>query len=32
MIKPQELIEKITTAADYDDCIVIINEKSAASR
>ena len=31
MIKPQELIEKITTAADYDDCIVIINEKTQAN-
>jgi len=31
MIKPQELIEKITAAADYDDCIVIINEKTQAN-
>ena len=31
MISPQELIERITTAANYEDCIVIINEQSQAN-
>lgn len=31
MISPQELIERITSAANYDDCIVIVNEKSQAN-
>ncbi|CAB4661698.1 MAG: hypothetical protein F2704_03155 [Actinobacteria bacterium] len=31
MISPQELIERITNAADYDDCIVIINEKTQSN-
>ncbi len=31
MITPQELIERITEAANYDDCIVIINEQSQAN-
>jgi predicted Zn-dependent protease len=31
MISPQELIERITAAADYDDCIVIVNEQSQAN-
>ncbi len=31
MISPQELIERITISADYDDCIVIVNEQSQAN-
>jgi predicted Zn-dependent protease len=31
MIPAQELIERITSAADYQDCIVIIREKSQAN-
>jgi predicted Zn-dependent protease len=31
MISPQELIERITAAAQYDDCIVIVNERSQAN-
>lgn len=31
MISPQELIERITAAAEYDDCIVIVNEQSQAN-
>ena len=31
MISPQELIEKITAAADYDDCIVIVQSKTQAN-
>jgi predicted Zn-dependent protease len=31
MISPQELIERITEAAEYDDCIVIITEQSQAN-
>jgi predicted Zn-dependent protease len=31
MISPQELIERITIAAEYEDCIVIINEQSQAN-
>ena len=31
MIAPQELIEKITAAAEYDDCIVIVESKTQAN-
>ena len=31
MIAPQELIEKITAAADYDDCIVVVESKTQAN-
>ncbi len=31
MIGPQELIERITAAADYDDCIVIVEAKTQAN-
>ena len=31
MIAPQELIERITAAADYDDCIVIVEYKTQAN-
>ncbi len=31
MITPQELIEKITAAADYEDCIVIVEGKTQAN-
>ena len=31
MITPQELIERITVAADYDDCVVIIKERTQAN-
>lgn len=31
MIAPQELIERITAAADYDDCIVVIEVKTQAN-
>ena len=31
MISPQELIERITASADYDDCIVIVNEQTQAN-
>ena len=31
MISPQELIERITAAADYDDCIVIVESKTQAN-
>lgn len=31
MISPQELIERITAAANYDDCIVIVNEETQAN-
>ncbi len=31
MIAPQELIERITAAADYDDCIVIVEAKSQSN-
>jgi predicted Zn-dependent protease len=31
MITPQELIEKITLAADYEDCIVIVESKTQAN-
>ncbi len=31
MISPQELIEKITAAAEYDDCIVIVESKTQAN-
>ena len=31
MITPQELIERITAAADYDDCVVIIKERTQAN-
>ncbi len=31
MITPQELIERITAAAAYDDCVVIVNEKTQAN-
>lgn len=31
MISPQELIERITAAADYDDCIVIVEAKTQAN-
>ena len=31
MISPQELIERITAAADYEDCIVIVNDQSQAN-
>ena len=31
MISPQELIERITAAADYDDCIVIVEAKWQAN-
>jgi hypothetical protein len=31
MIAPQELIERITAAADYDDCIVIVESKTQAN-
>ena len=31
MIAPQELIERITSAADYEDCIVIVEAKTQAN-
>ena len=31
MITPQNLIEKITAAADYEDCIVIVESKTQAN-
>ncbi len=31
MMSPQDLIEKITSAADYDDCIVIVESKTQAN-
>ena len=31
MISPQELIERITSAATFDDCVVIVNESSQAN-
>ena len=31
MMTPQEIIERITSAADYDDCIVIVESKSQAN-
>jgi predicted Zn-dependent protease len=31
MISPQELIERITAVADYDDCIVIVEAKTQAN-
>ena len=31
MISPQELIERITAAADYEDCIVIVETKTQAN-
>ena len=31
MIVPQELIERITRAADYEDCIVIVESKTQAN-
>ncbi|MCX6427102.1 MAG: metallopeptidase TldD-related protein [Actinobacteria bacterium] len=31
MISPQELIERITAAADYEDCIVIVKESTQAN-
>ena len=31
MITPQEIIERITAAADYDDCIVIVESKTQAN-
>ena len=31
MISPQELIERITEAADYDDCFVIVEHKSQSN-
>jgi len=31
MIAPQELIERITAAADYEDCIVIVEAKTQAN-
>lgn len=31
MIAPQELIERITRAADYEDCIVIVEAKTQAN-
>jgi len=31
MIAPQELIERITRAADYEDCIVIVESKTQAN-
>ena len=31
MITPQDLIEKITAAADYEDCIVIVESKTQAN-
>ena len=31
MISPQELIERITSAANYHDCIVIVREKTQAN-
>jgi predicted Zn-dependent protease len=31
MISPQDLIEKITAAADYEDCIVIVQSKTQAN-
>jgi hypothetical protein len=31
MIAPQELIERITAAADYEDCIVIVQAKTQAN-
>ncbi len=31
MIAPQELIERITAAADYDDCIAIVEAKTQAN-
>ena len=31
MIAPQELIERITAAADYHDCIVIVEAKTQAN-
>ena len=30
MITPQDLIEKITAAADYDDCVVIVQSRTQA--
>jgi predicted Zn-dependent protease len=31
MISPQELIEKIVSAADYEDCVVIVESKTQAN-
>jgi len=31
MIAPQELIERITAAADYEDCIVVVESKTQAN-
>ena len=31
MITPQDLIEKITAAADYDDCVVIVQSRTQAN-
>jgi predicted Zn-dependent protease len=31
MITPQEIIEKIIAAADFDDCIVVVNEDTSAN-
>ena len=31
MMTPQEIIERITAAADYDDCIVIVESKTQAN-
>lgn len=31
MISPQELIERVTSAANYEDCIIIVNESSQAN-
>lgn len=31
MITPQEIVENIIAAADYDDCVVIVNEDTSAN-
>ena len=31
MIRPQEIISQITAAADYADCIVVVNEETSAN-
>ncbi|MSZ00240.1 MAG: hypothetical protein F2699_03730, partial [Actinobacteria bacterium] len=31
MIRPQDLIERITSAATTDDCVVVISEKTQAN-
>jgi len=31
MITPQEIIEKIIAAADFDDCVVVVNEDTSAN-